>query len=177
MITKPLISLLQVILHTGLVWFTTPPSSHCKWLWKKVHLITRRSSWKKVLRQRVEVRRCWSWLRCFPKHFSCIRRQTLVVEQWTECLQKLRIQSSIFCKLSPEPKSSDLLIRWLQTSRRALQKLRIESSISVNTTKSTMGQVNHPFSGGKTLRKWTKIFCGFVIHIKNTFCKKNGQKR
>ena len=85
------------------------------------------------------------------------------------------IEDSIlnFWKLSPEPKSSDLLIRWLQTSRRALQKLRIESSISVNTTKSTMGQVNHPFSGGKTLRKWTKIF----LWLRDTYKKYILQKK
>ena len=32
-------------------------------------------------------------------------------------------------------------------------------------------------SGGKTKKKLPNFFCGSVIHIKNTFCKKIGSKR
>ena len=32
-------------------------------------------------------------------------------------------------------------------------------------------------SGGKTKKKLANFFCGSVIHIKNTFCKKIGSKR
>ena len=36
-----------------------------------------------------------------------------------------------------------------------------------------MGQVNHPFSGGKTLRKWTKIF----LWLRDTYKKYILQKK
>ena len=36
-----------------------------------------------------------------------------------------------------------------------------------------MGQLNHPFSGGKTLRKWTKIF----LWLRDTYKKYILQKK
>ena len=36
-----------------------------------------------------------------------------------------------------------------------------------------MGQVNHPFSGGKTLKKWTKIF----LWLRDTYKKYILQKK
>ena len=90
--------------------------------------------------------------------------------------QEMRINPHIL-KTFPTAKGSDLLICWSQASTEAFQNLRINPQILKTPPKAPWVEFIIKVLGEKLKKSQPNFFCGFVIPIKNTFCKKNGKKR
>ena len=77
---------------------------------------------------------------------------------------------------SPSLFVPDLLLSWLQASTGVFQNLLIRKSR--RTPRKAPGvEFIIQFLEEKLKKSLPNFFCGSVIPMKNTFCKKNGQKR
>ena len=65
----------------------------------------------------------------------------------------------------------------MQASTGVFQILRINPQISKTPRKAPWVKFIIQFLGEKLKKSLPNFFCGLVIHIKNTFCKKIGSKR